>query len=164
MGGLFGSVYLVPLYLASVHDYTALDIGLVLMWVGFPQLPFFPLIPRIMQKIEAKYLVAFGFAVMGGSMFMNIHMTTEYTGAYLIPALLVRALGQPFIMVALSVMSAQNLKPEDTASASTLFNVMRNLGGAVGIAVLATLLSDRTDFHLLQIQQSVVSGTQAAAE
>ncbi|MAS25252.1 MAG: EmrB/QacA family drug resistance transporter [Oceanospirillaceae bacterium] len=162
--GLFGSVYLVPLYLASVHDYTALDIGLVLMWVGFPQLPFFPLIPRIMQKIEAKYLVAFGFAVMGGSMFMNIHMTTEYTGAYLIPALLVRALGQPFIMVALSVMSAQNLKPEDTASASTLFNVMRNLGGAVGIAVLATLLSDRTDFHLLQIQQSVVSGTQAAAE
>jgi len=162
--GLFGSVYLVPLYLASVHDYTALDIGLVLMWVGFPQLPFFPLIPRIMKKIDAKYLVAFGFAVMGGSMFMNIHMTTEYDGSYLIPALLVRALGQPFIMVPLSVMSSQNLKQEDTASASTLFNVMRNLGGAVGIAVLATLLSDRTDFHLIQIQQSVVNGTQAAAE
>ncbi|MDK2777294.1 MAG: DHA2 family efflux MFS transporter permease subunit [Pseudomonadota bacterium] len=158
--GLFGSVYLVPLYLASVHDYTALDIGLVLMWVGFPQLPFFPLIPRIMKKIDAKYLVAFGFFVMGASMFMNIHMTTEFDGSYLIPALLVRALGQPFIMVPLSVMSSQNLKAEDTASASTLFNVMRNLGGAVGIALLATLLDKRTDVHLSQIKETLTAGSQ----
>lgn len=162
--GLFGSVYLVPLYLAAVHDYTALDIGLVLMWVGFPQLPFFPLIPRIMKTVDAKYLVALGFAIMGISMFMNMHMTVDYTGAYLIPALLVRALGQPFIMVPLSVMSSQNLKPEDTASASTLFNVMRNLGGAVGIALLATLLDKRTDFHLSQIKESLVGGSQALQE
>ncbi len=162
--GLFGSVYLVPLYLASVHNYTALDIGLVLMWVGFPQLPFFPLIPRILKYVDAKYLVAFGFSVMGISMFMNIHMTTEYDGSYLIPALLVRALGQPFIMVPLSILSSQNLKQEDIPSASTLYNVMRNLGGAVGIAVLATLLTERTDSHVVNLQQSIVSGSQNAAE
>lgn len=162
--GLFGSVYLVPLYLASVHNYTALDIGLVLMWVGFPQLPFFPLIPRILKYVDAKYLVAFGFSVMGISMFMNIHMTTEYDGSYLIPALLVRALGQPFIMVPLSILSSQNLKQEDIPSASTLYNVMRNLGGAVGIAVLATLLTERTDAHVVTLQQSIISGSQNAAE
>jgi len=162
--GLFGSVYLVPLYLASVHNYTALDIGLVLMWVGFPQLPFFPLIPRILKYVDAKYLVAFGFSVMGISMFMNIHMTTEYDGSYLIPALLVRALGQPFIMVPLSILSSQNLKQDDIPSASTLYNVMRNLGGAVGIAVLATLLTERTDAHVVTLQQSIISGSQNAAE
>lgn len=162
--GLFGSVYLVPLYLASVHDYTALDIGLVLMWVGFPQLPFFPLIPRILKYVHAKYLVAFGFFVMGLSMFMNIHMSADYDGSYLIPALLVRALGQPFIMVPLSIMSAANLEQKDTPSASTLFNVMRNLGGAVGIAMLATLLSDRTDFHIAQLKETLTEGSMALNE
>lgn len=162
--GLFGSVYLVPLYLASVHDYTALDIGLVLMWVGFPQLPFFPLIPKILKHVHAKYLVAFGFFIMGVSMFMNTHMSIDYDGSYLIPALLVRALGQPFIMVPLSIMSAASLKPEDTASASTLFNVMRNLGGAVGIALLATLLSDRTDFHVSQLKETLTDGGLALTE
>ncbi|UXD88318.1 DHA2 family efflux MFS transporter permease subunit [Thalassolituus hydrocarboniclasticus] len=162
--GLFGSVYLVPLYLASVHDYTALDIGLVLMWVGFPQLPFFPLIPRLLKFIDAKYLVAFGFFVVGGSMWMNMHMSIDFNGSYLIPALLVRALGQPFIMVPLSIMSSQNLDPKDAPSASTLFNVMRNLGGAVGIALLATLLSERTDYHLAELKQTLVSGSQNVIE
>jgi DHA2 family multidrug resistance protein len=161
---LFGSVYLVPLYLASVQDYTALDIGLVLMWVGFPQLPFFPLIPRMLKYIDAKYLVAFGFLVVGGSMFMNIHMTTNYTGAYLIPALLIRAIGQPFIIVPLSILSSQNLDPKEVPSASTLYNVMRNLGGAVGIAMLATTLEYRTDVHLADLQQRIVMGSQNAME
>ena len=162
--GLFGSVYMVPLYLAQVHDYTALDIGLVLMWVGFPQLPFFPLIPRLLKYIDGKYLVAFGFAVVGFSMFMNTHMTIEYAGSYLIPALLVRAVGQPFIMVPLSVVSTQNLRPEDVPSASTLFNVMRNLGGAVGISILATQLSTRADLHLVELKERLTEGSLAVNE
>lgn len=162
--GLFGSVYLVPLYLASVHDYTALDIGLVLMWGGFTQLPFFPLLPKIMTKVQAKYLVAAGFAVMGVSMLMNTRMTVEYTGLYLIPALLVRAVGQPFVMVPLSVMSSANLRQADAPSASTLYNVMRNLGGAVGVALLATLLTKRTQFHSIQLQETLLQGNQNAVE
>ncbi|MDF1763092.1 MAG: DHA2 family efflux MFS transporter permease subunit [Oleibacter sp.] len=162
--GLFGSVYLVPLYLASVHDYTAMDIGLVLMWVGFPQLPFYPIIPRLLKYIDAKWLVAFGFLVVGLSLLMNIHMSLDYAGSSLIPALLVRAVGQPFIMVPLTIMSSQNLKQEEVPSASTLFNVMRNLGGAVGISLLATQLSERTDLHLVHLQERVVSGSQNLTE
>ncbi|MDO6681799.1 MULTISPECIES: DHA2 family efflux MFS transporter permease subunit [unclassified Oceanobacter] len=162
--GLFGSVYLVPLYLASLHDYTALDIGLVLMWVGFPQLPFFPLIPRILKFVQARFLVAIGFVVMGMSLFMNMHMSMDYDGSYLIPALLLRALGQPFIMVPLSLMSAAALPPQDVASASTLFNVMRNLGGAIGIAGLATLLQKRTDLHGAEIRETLVANSQSTLD
>jgi len=97
-------------------------------------------------------------------MWMNMHMSIDFNGSYLIPALLVRALGQPFIMVPLSIMSAQNLDPKDAPSASTLFNVMRNLGGAVGIALLATLLSERTDYHLAELKQTLVSGSQNVIE
>ncbi|WP_406665116.1 DHA2 family efflux MFS transporter permease subunit [Gallaecimonas sp. GXIMD1310] len=158
--GLFGSVYMVPLYLAQVHDYNALQIGLVLMWVGFPQLPLFPLIPKLVNKVDPRYLVFAGFVGIAISMWMNINMSVLYDGAFLIPALLVRAMAQPFMMVPLSIIATQNLNKEDAPSASTLLNVMRNLGGAVGIAMLATLLDVRTRHYIWQIKETVVAGSQ----
>ena len=82
----------------------------------------------------------------------------------LIPALLVRAVGQPLVMVPLSVMSLANLRQEDAPSVSTLYNVMRNLGGAVGVALLATLLTKRTQFHSIQLQETLLQGNQNAVE
>ncbi|MFB9885894.1 DHA2 family efflux MFS transporter permease subunit [Balneatrix alpica] len=158
--GLFGSIYLVPLYLAQIHDYNALQIGLVLMWVGLPQLPLFPLIPRLVKKVDPRYLVALGFAGIALSMWMNTSLSPLYDGALLIPALLVRALAQPFMMVPLSLLATQNLRPEDVPSASTLLNVMRNLGGAVGIALLATLLEMRGRYYLAEVKSTLIAGSQ----
>ncbi|EKE73065.1 DHA2 family efflux MFS transporter permease subunit [Gallaecimonas xiamenensis] len=158
--GLFGSVYMVPLFLAQIHDYTAMQIGLVLMWVGFPQLPLFPLIPKLVKKVDPRYLVFAGFVGIAISMWMNINMTVLYDGAFLIPALLVRAMAQPFMMVPLSIIATQHIRQEDAPSASTLLNVMRNLGGAVGIAMLATLLDTRTRHYLWQVKETLVSGSQ----
>jgi len=157
--GLFGSIYLVPLYLAQVHNYNALQIGLVLMWVGLPQLPLFPLIPKLIKKIDPRYLVFAGFSGIAISMTMNTHMTVLYGGVSLIPALLVRAMAQPFMMVPLSIIATQNLKHEDASSASTILNVMRNLGGAVGIAMLATLIDTRSRHYLWQIKENLTAGS-----
>lgn len=156
--GLFGSVYLVPLYLAQVHDYNAMQIGLVLMWVGIPQLPLFPMIPKLIKKIDPRYLVVAGFMGIAASMLMNIHMSVLYDGAFLIPAMLVRALAQPFMMVPLSIVATQSLSHEQAPSASTLLNVMRNLGGAVGIAMLATLMDVQTRHYIWQLKERVTDG------
>ncbi|MBL4909476.1 MAG: DHA2 family efflux MFS transporter permease subunit [Alteromonadaceae bacterium] len=157
--GLFGSIYLVPLYLAQVHNYNALQIGLVLMWVGLPQLPIFPFIPKIIKKIDPRYLAFAGFSGIAISMMMNTHMTILYAGVNLIPALLVRAMAQPFMMVPLSIIATQNLKPEDASSASTILNIMRNLGGAVGIAMLATLIDTRSRHYLWQLKENLSAGS-----
>ncbi|WKE65504.1 DHA2 family efflux MFS transporter permease subunit [Gallaecimonas kandeliae] len=158
--GLFGSVYMVPLFLAQVHDYNAMQIGLVLMWVGFPQLPLFPVIPKLVNKVDPRYLVFAGFVGIAISMWMNINMSVLYDGAFLIPALLVRAMSQPFMMVPLSIIATQNISKEEAPSASTLLNVMRNLGGAVGIAMLATLLDVRSRHYLWQVKETLVTGSQ----
>ena len=157
--GLFGSIYLVPLYLAQVHDYNALQIGLVLMWVGFPQLPLFPLIPKMIKKIDPRYLVFAGFSGIAISMTMNTNMTILYGGVSLIPALLVRAMAQPFMMVPLSIIATQNIKQEEASSASTILNVMRNLGGAVGIAMLATIIDIRSRHYLWQLKENLTAGS-----
>ena len=125
------------------------------MWMGFPQLLFFPLVPRLTQIIKPKYLVTFGFVMFGLSCFVNTHMTIDFGGQQLILSMLLRAIGSPFIMVPLSLVAMKNIDNHNTADASTLTNVMRNLGGAFSIAIIATLLDNKTREHLSHIKESL---------
>ncbi len=152
---LLGSIYVLPLYLTQIQQYNAMEIGSVLMWMGFPQLLIFPLVPKLTSIIKPKYLVTFGFAMFGLSCFVNTHMTVDYGGQQLIFSMLLRAIGSPFIMVPLSLVAMQGISKEQTPDASTLTNVMRNLGGAFSIAIIATLLDNKTREHLAHIKASL---------
>ena len=152
---LLGSIYVLPLYLTQIQQFNAMEIGQVLMWMGFPQLLFFPLVPRLTQIIKPKYLVTFGFVMFGLSCFVNTHMTIDFGGQQLILSMLLRAVGSPFIMVPLSLVAMKNIDNHNTADASTLTNVMRNLGGAFSIAIIATLLDNKTREHLSHIKESL---------
>ena len=61
---LYGSVYVLPVYLSRVQGYNAEQIGMVLAWTGLPQLLLIPLVPRLMKRIDARALIAFGFALV----------------------------------------------------------------------------------------------------
>lgn len=153
--GLYGSIYILPLYLAQIQQYNALQIGQVLMWAGIPQLFIIPFIPRLMQRIDARFLVALGVTLFATSAFMNSKMTYLTGHDQLIWSQLVRALGQPLIMVPLTSVATAGLSPQEAGSASGLFNMMRNLGGSIGIASLATLLTNREKFHSHQLGEAV---------
>ncbi|OAN10999.1 EmrB/QacA family drug resistance transporter [Photobacterium jeanii] len=152
---LLGSIYVLPLYLTQIQRYNAMEIGSVLMWMGFPQLLIFPLVPKFTAIIKPKYLVTFGFMMFGLSCYVNTHMTVDYGGQQLIFSMLLRAIGSPFIMVPLSLVAMQGISKEQTPDASTLTNVMRNLGGAFSIAIIATLLDNKTREHLAHIKASL---------
>ncbi|MGY3902367.1 DHA2 family efflux MFS transporter permease subunit [Aeromonas lusitana] len=156
--GLMGSIYVLPLYMTQIHHYNALEIGEVLMWMGLPQLLVLPLVPKLVTRIDPRYLVSFGFLIFGISCFMNMNMSADYAGPQLIQSLIVRALGQPFVMVPLSLVATASLTPEEIPSSSTLLNVLRNLGGAFGIAMIATMLDNDT-----RVQFSNISSTLAAS-
>ncbi|MGI2022972.1 DHA2 family efflux MFS transporter permease subunit [Shewanella glacialipiscicola] len=152
---LFGAIYLIPLYLSQVHDYTPLEIGGVIMWMGFPQLLVLPLVPKLMERFDSRYLAAFGFLMFAISYYMNSQMTADYAGPQMIASQIVRALGQPFILVPIGMLATMHLKPHENASASTVLNVMRNLGGAFGIALVATLSDTLSRAHLAHIKESL---------
>lgn len=155
--GLMGSIYVLPLYMTQIHNYNALEIGEVLMWMGLPQLFILPLVPRLVTRIDPRYLVSFGFLIFGVSCFMNANMSADYAGPQLILSLIVRALGQPFVMVPLSLVATASLTPEEVPSSSTLLNVLRNLGGAFGIAMIATMLDNETRVHFSQIGSTLAA-------
>ncbi|MBD0303018.1 MAG: DHA2 family efflux MFS transporter permease subunit [Tolypothrix sp. T3-bin4] len=153
--GLYGSVYILPLYLAQIQDYTAMQIGEVIMWSGVPQLFLIPLVPKLLQRFDARWIAAVGFSLFAVSCFMNSHMTSETGIDELRWSQLVRAMGQPLMIVPLSAITTGNIEREQAGSASGLFNMMRNLGGSIGIAILSTLLSKREQFHSNRIGESV---------
>lgn len=152
---LYGAVFILPVYLARIQGYNAQQIGMVLAWTGLPQLLLIPLVPRLMQRFDTRILVIVGFALFAVSNFMNIELTAAYASDQLFWPNILRAVGQALVMVPLSAVATAGIDSQNAGSASALFNMMRNLGGAVGIALLQTFLTKREQFHSNVLVQAV---------
>ena len=152
---LYGSVFILPVYLSRIQGYNAEQIGMVLAWTGLPQLLLIPLVPRLMKRFDPRLIIGIGFALFAASNFMNIYMTNDYATDQLFWPNIVRALGQALVMAPLSAVATAGIEAENAGSASGLFNMIRNLGGAVGIALLQTLLTKREQYHSNVLMQSV---------
>ncbi|SHL16122.1 MFS transporter, DHA2 family, multidrug resistance protein [Bradyrhizobium lablabi] len=152
---LYGSVYILPVYLSRIQGYNAEQIGMVLAWTGLPQLVLIPLVPRLMKRFDPRLVIGVGFALFAASNFMNIYLTSDYANDQLFWPNVVRAVGQALILTPLSAVATAGIEAENAGSASGLFNMMRNLGGAVGIAVLQTFLTKREQYHSNVLMQSV---------
>ena len=152
---LYGSVYILPVYLSRIQGYNSEQIGMVLAWTGLPQLVLIPLVPRLMRRIDPRIVIGVGFVLFAGSNFMNIYMTNDYATDQLFWPNVVRAIGQALVLTPLSAVATAGIEAENAGSASGLFNMMRNLGGAIGIAVLQTVLTKREQYHSNVLSQSV---------
>ena len=152
---LYGSVFILPVYLSRIQGYNAEQIGMVLAWTGLPQLLLIPLVPRLMRRFDPRLIICVGFALFAASNFMNIYMTNDYATDQLFWPNIVRALGQALVMAPLSAVATSGIEAENAGSASGLFNMTRNLGGAVGIALLQTLLTKREQYHSNVLMESV---------
>jgi DHA2 family multidrug resistance protein len=162
--GLYGLVYVLPVYLAQIQGYDAMQIGEVVMWQGLPQLLFFPLVPLAMRRFDPRAIVAFGLLLFAGSCFLNIHLTHDWAIQQLRWTQLVRAAGQPFIIVPLSGLAAGFLPESEQAAGSAIFNIMRNLGGSFGIALLSTYVTIREHFHFSVIGDRLTQNSWRSAE
>jgi DHA2 family multidrug resistance protein len=156
---LYGSIYILPVYLGQIQGYNAQQIGHVIMWMGLPQLLVFPVVAMLMRRIDPRWLLGFGLVVFAISNFMNIGMSPDTAEPQLRWSLLVRALGQPFVITPISQMASVGIEPENQAAASSLFNIMRNLGGSIGIALLQTLTTEREHFHFDVISQRLTQNS-----
>jgi DHA2 family multidrug resistance protein len=161
---LYGSVYILPVYLSRIQGYNAEQIGMVLAWTGLPQLLLIPLVPQLMKRFDPRLVIGTGFALFAASNFMNIYMTNDYATDQLFWPDVVRAIGQALVMAPLSAVATAGIEAENAGSASGLFNMMRNLGGAVGIAVLQTVLTKREQYHSNVLSQSITLFEQATRD
>ena len=155
--GLYGSIYIIPLYLGQVQGYDPLQIGKVLVWVGLPQMLVFPVLPVLMKRLDLRLLVCFGCGIFALSCFMNSDMSYSTAGDQLRFSNIVRAFGQPFTIVPVTTIAITMLSPKDAGDGSAIFNIFRNVGGSAGIAILATLVTRREQFHNWRIGERVTA-------
>jgi MFS transporter, DHA2 family, multidrug resistance protein len=152
---LYGSVFLLPEYLEQVQNYSASQTGEAMVLIGLPQLLIFPFVPRLMKAFDLRLIVFAGALIFGASCFLNIHMNPDSGGPQFQIGNIIRALGQPFTIVPLSALATAGLLREQQADGSALFNIMRNLGGSVGTALLSTMITQREQFHDFRIGERV---------
>jgi DHA2 family multidrug resistance protein len=144
---MFGWIYLVPQYLSRQQGYSSQEIGGVMVWLGLPQLFLIPFIPKVMQRVQARTLAIAGYALFIGGSLLAMSLSDDFSGPEFLSSSLVRAVAQSMTMAPLSAIAIAGIEPEYVGSASALFNAMRNMGGAVGIALLQTFLTKREQFH-----------------
>ena len=162
--GMYGVTYLLPVYLAQVQGYNAQQIGKTIMWSGMPQLLMMPVAAVLLRWFDARLLLTLGLALFSGSSLMNSTLTNLTGYDQLILAQLVRALGMPLVIVPLTALATGHIGPQQSGSASALYNMFRNLGGSIGIALLATQLDLREKFHSVRLGEAVTAFSPATSE
>ena len=159
--GLYGSGYLLAQYLGQAQGYNAQQIGTVMMWTGLPQLVIIPLVPMLMKRFDNRILVGLGLSLFAASCFMNIGLLHDYAADQLLIPNITRAIGMSLVLTPLSALAMAGMERANAGSASGLFNMMRNLGGAFGTAMLVTFFSKREQFHSNIINAHVSLSDQA---
>lgn len=162
--GMYGATFLLPLYLAQVQGYNAQQIGETIMWSGLPQVFMMPLAVLLLRRFDARLLLTAGLLLFSASSFMNAALTSLTAYDQLRWTQVVRALGMPLVIVPITTLATGQLEPEHSGSASALFNMFRNLGGSVGIALLATQMDWREKFHSFRLGETITAFSPAANE
>jgi DHA2 family multidrug resistance protein len=152
---LYGSAYLLPQYLAVGQGFDAQQSGEVIAWTGLPQLLIIPFVPYLMSKFDSRLLVAVGLTIFASSCFMNLTLDPNDAGPQLLVPDVVRAVGQALVMTPLSAVAMVGITQEEAGDASGVFNMMRNLGGAIGTAVIETYFTKREQYHSFIINAHV---------
>jgi MFS transporter, DHA2 family, multidrug resistance protein len=145
--GIFSTIYLTPLFLGYVRGFSAWQTGLAIFSTGAASLAGVPVYIALARRFDTRWLMMFGLACFGLAMWSYSFITHLWgAGELLVPQLL-RGFPQVFAVAPSVNLGLGSLPPERLKYASGLFNMMRNLGGALGIAVSGAILNDRTNFH-----------------
>ncbi len=145
--GLFGSVYLMPVFLGFVRDHGAFAIGQVMLVTGVAQLLTAPIAVQLERRIDARLLTASGFALFAFGLAMSCFQTRETDFDGMFWPQVVRGSAIMLCLLPPTRLALGHLPPAKIADASGLFNLMRNLGGAIGIALIDTVMYTRAPQH-----------------
>jgi len=151
--GIFSTIYLTPVFLARVRGFSASEIGLAVFSTGVFQVASIPFYMFLARRIDLRWLLMFGLALFTVSMWNFTPITHEWGGHELLLPQAFRGFAQQFAVAPTVTLTLGGLAPERLKLASGLFNLMRNLGGAIGIAACGTVLNDRTNLHFLRLAE-----------
>ena len=151
---LFGTTQLIPQMLQQVMGYSALDAGLAMTVGGIATLVCVPIAGVLSSKMDVRILLITAFMLQVAALWYMAHLSAEITFWQASVARLISAAGLPFLFVPINAVAYDGLRQQDTAQASSLLNVFRNLGGTLGISSAQTLFAHQQQIHQARLVES----------
>jgi DHA2 family multidrug resistance protein len=161
--GLYGSTYIIAIFLGLVRKHGPFDIGLIMMVAGVAQLIAAPIAALAETRINGRLLTFAGYGLFTVGIFMNAFMTyqTDYAGLFW--PQIIRGAAIMLCILPTTRLAMEQWPPDQAPDASGLFNLMRNLGGAIGLALIDTILEQRTPIHARHLIDRLQAGDPNAA-
>jgi DHA2 family multidrug resistance protein len=157
---LYGMITLLPLFYQTLLDYTAWAAGLAVSPRGIGAILIMPVVGVLTAKVDNRYLIALGFAIFGWCAWMMSNLTLQISQWSLLWPIIISGVGTGMIFVPLSTTAVGTLRNEQMGNASGLFNLLRNIGGSVGISVAETLVARRQQVHRAELARYLAPGAQ----
>lgn len=155
--GLYGSVYVVPVFLGQVKGYNALQIGELIMVTGAFQFLSAPIAGALSNRMDPRLMLSIGLGCFGLGLWLNSALTAEWGYWEFFLPQAVRGISLMFLFIPVNALALGRLSPDMLKGGSALYNLMRNLGGAIGLAAITTILNERYDLHRAVISESVTA-------
>ncbi|KVE24966.1 disulfide bond formation protein DsbA [Burkholderia singularis] len=161
---LYGVSYLLPQFLSIVAGYNAQQSGAIMLLSGLPAFLVMPILPRLLGKVDFRVLVIGGLLLFFASCMLDIDLTAQSVGHDFVWSQLIRGIAQMLAMMPLNQASMAAVAREDSGDAAGLYNMARNLGGSIGLAIIGTVIDRRTTFHAARIRESLSANSALGQE
>ncbi|CAN5510286.1 MDR family MFS transporter [soil metagenome] len=162
--GLYGALFAVPIFAQQVLGYTAYQTGMLLLPGALASAFTMFLMGRISGKVDSRILIAIGTAVVVASLVFLSRISVQTSADDMFWPLVLRGAGTVMIFLPLSLATFGGVPREEVSSASGFYNLTRQLGGSVGVAILTTILAQREAFHRSILVENVSSYTPLVAQ
>jgi DHA2 family multidrug resistance protein len=148
---LFSSIVLLPIYLQTLMGYTSFLAGLVLGPGGIASMIAMPIAGKLVTKINPRAILAFGITVAAYSVHLmaNFNLSADFNTIFW--PMVVRGVGMGFLFIPLTTLTLSGIRKEEMGNATAIFNLLRNLGGSFGVAIVTTMLARRAQFHQVHL-------------
>ncbi len=161
--GLYGSVYLMPVFLSFVRGHDAFETGQIMLVTGLAQLAAAPIAVALERRVDPRLLTGFGFALFAVGLAMSSNQTVKTDFDDMLVPQIIRGVAIMFCLLPPTRLALGGLETSRIPDASGLFNLMRNLGGAIGLALIDTVLFGRAAGHGEALTARLKSGDTTAA-
>lgn len=152
---LYGSTALLPLFLQTLLGYPAVESGLAVSPRGIGSVISMIVVGRLIGKVDGRYLIMFGFAVLGISTYVFTGLTLEIATTNIIYPIIVSGFALGFVFVPLTTLALGKLSNDQLGNATGIYNLMRNLGGSVGIAAMTSFLARGSQEHMPSLMANI---------
>lgn len=162
--GLYAATYLTPVFLGRVQNHSSLEIGLTVFVTGIFMFGGAPIAARLSTRLDQRYVIAVGFSLFALGLWMMSQITADWGFWNFFLPQSVRGFATLLCIVPAVGMALNGVAPSELRYASGLFNLTRNLGGAIGIALVNTWLGDFARLHALRLSEAMSQSPDKAQE